>query len=91
MTGAAAHDGARLPEILDKNNTASQVWADTAYRSKANETRMQKIGFVSKVHFRRSKGVALTALQAGLFSSLIFDVGFEIEPSRYRGGSGEVV
>ena len=37
-TDAAANDGARLREgLLDKTNTASSVWADTAYRSKANE------------------------------------------------------
>ncbi|GBR51548.1 hypothetical protein GCM10007872_31480 [Gluconobacter sphaericus NBRC 12467] len=34
---AAASDGARLREgLLDKTNTALTVWADTAYRSKAN-------------------------------------------------------
>ena len=49
VTDAAAHDGARLPELLDKNNTASNVWADTAYRSKKNETHMAKNGFVSQV------------------------------------------
>ena len=64
VTNAATHDGARLPEVLDKSNTASQVWADTAYRSKANEAHMQKNGFASKVHFRRRAGVALTASQA---------------------------
>jgi hypothetical protein len=33
---AAAYEGARLREgLLDKTNTASAVWADTAYRSKA--------------------------------------------------------
>jgi transposase, IS5 family len=26
-----------LPRLIDKNNTASQVWADTAYRSRPNE------------------------------------------------------
>ena len=37
-TDAAAYEGARLREgLLDKTNTASAVWADTAYRSKANE------------------------------------------------------
>ena len=37
-TDAAAHDGARLREgLVDPTNTASDVWADTAYRSKANE------------------------------------------------------
>ena len=31
-----AHDGAQLPARWCKTNTASDVWADTAYRSKAN-------------------------------------------------------
>jgi len=40
-------------ELLDKTNTASSVWADTAYRSKANEDFMEKEGFVSKVHRKK--------------------------------------
>ncbi len=56
VTNAAAHDGARLPDVLDKTDTASQVWADTAYRSKANEAHMERSGFMSKVHFRRGAG-----------------------------------
>ncbi|GBQ90201.1 hypothetical protein GCM10007866_20130 [Gluconobacter albidus] len=53
-TDAAASDGARLREgLLDKTNTASGVWADTAYRSKANEDFMGKQGFVSKVHRKK--------------------------------------
>ncbi|OAJ66141.1 transposase [Gluconobacter cerinus] len=44
-TDTAASDGARLREgLLDKSNTASTVWADTAYRSKANEDFMEKSG-----------------------------------------------
>lgn len=39
--------------LLDKTNTASTVWADTAYRSKANEDFMEKQGFVSKVHRKK--------------------------------------
>ena len=35
VTYAARHDGALLPELIDRNNTAGDVWADTAYRSKA--------------------------------------------------------
>jgi len=62
VTNAAAHDGARLPDVLDKTNTASQVWADTAYRSRANEAHMERSGFMSKVHFRRRAGVGLTAV-----------------------------
>ena len=33
MTDAAQYEGALLPGLLDKANTASDVWADTAYRS----------------------------------------------------------
>jgi len=40
--------------LLDKTNTASTVWADTAYRSKANEDFMDKEGFVSKVHRKKA-------------------------------------
>src|SRR5215213_1894979 len=33
-----------------------QVWADTAYRSKANETYMAENGFVSCVHRKKPNG-----------------------------------
>ena len=52
----AAHDGAQLPELLDKDNTASRVWADTAYRSKKNEAWVAKNGFVSHIHTKKPKG-----------------------------------
>ena len=53
-TDAAASDGARLREgLLDKTNTASTVWAGTAYRSKANVDFMHKQGFVSKAHRKK--------------------------------------
>jgi transposase, IS5 family len=56
-TDAAAYEGARLREgLLDKTNTASAVWADTAYRSKANEEFMEKNGFFSRVHRKKPKG-----------------------------------
>jgi len=56
-TDAAAYEGARLREgLLDKGNTASGVWADTAYRSAANEAFMEKNGFVSHVHQKKPKG-----------------------------------
>ena len=54
---AAAYEGARLREgLLDKSNTASAVWADTAYRSKANEEFLEKNGFVSRIHRKKPKG-----------------------------------
>ena len=63
VTDAAAHDGARLASLLDKTNTASSVWADTAYRSKVNEAHLERHGFTSKIHFRRRPGVGLTPSQ----------------------------
>jgi len=53
-TDASAHDGARLREgLLDRSNTGSNVWADTAYRSAANEHFMERYGFVSRVHHKK--------------------------------------
>lgn len=50
---AAAYDGARLADVLDKENTASEVWADTAYRSKKNEKMLTKCGFQSRIHRKK--------------------------------------
>jgi transposase len=59
-TDAAAYEGRRLREgLLDKTNTASGVWADTAYRSAANEAFMAKNGFVSHVHRKKPKSRAM--------------------------------
>lgn len=56
VTDAARHDGRELPGLLDRTNTGSSVWADTAYRSAKNERRIAKAGLVSKVHFRKPPG-----------------------------------
>jgi IS5 family transposase len=42
--------------VLDRGNTGSRVWADTAYRSKANETWLEQNGYVSDIHRRKPKG-----------------------------------
>jgi len=53
-TDAAAHEGSRLREgLLDKTNTASAVWGDTAYRSATNEAFMAENGFVSRIHRKK--------------------------------------
>ncbi|MEM9062077.1 MAG: IS5 family transposase [Pseudomonadota bacterium] len=57
VTDAARHDGRRLRRgLLDTSNTGSGVWADSAYRSKANEAFMARRGFVSHVHHRKPAG-----------------------------------
>jgi IS5 family transposase len=56
-TDAAAHDGARLREgLIDPANTASDVWADTAYRSAANEAFLEKAGKTSRIHRKKPRG-----------------------------------
>lgn len=55
-THAAAHDGARLEDVLDRTNTASDVWADTAYRSAKNEVMLARRGFVSRIHRKKPQG-----------------------------------
>jgi IS5 family transposase len=55
-THAAAHDGARLEDVLDRTNTASDVWADTAYRSAKNEAMLTRRGFLSRIHRKKPKG-----------------------------------
>ena len=64
VTNAAAHDSRPFEGLLDPNNTASKVWADTAYRSARNEAAMAKRSRVSMVHFRQPKGRPLPARHA---------------------------
>ena len=58
-THAAAHDGARLEDVLDRANTASEVYADTAYRSAKNEAMLLRRGFASRIHRKKPKGKAM--------------------------------
>ncbi len=59
-TDATAYEGRRLRQgLVDSSNTASGVWADTAYRSVANETFLNKNGFVSYIHRKKPKGHAM--------------------------------
>jgi IS5 family transposase len=55
-TSAARHDGAQLPNLTSKANTGSEVFADTAYRSKANEKHLADHRLVSRIHRKKPKG-----------------------------------
>ena len=52
-SAANAHDGARLADLISRDNTASGVWADTAYRSKKNEAFLAKGMFTSNIHHKK--------------------------------------
>lgn len=53
VTSASAHDGAQLRNVVTRDNTASTVWADSAYRSKTNEEWLKDNGLKSNIHQRK--------------------------------------
>src|SRR5947209_15035689 len=61
VTDAAAHDSRSLPDLLDAENTASPVWADTAYRTKRNLEALQRRGLRERIQFRRPPRRRLSA------------------------------
>lgn len=56
VTSAAAPDGRQLKDVIDQSNTASDVWADTAYRSKKNEAWLKQNMMTSRIHRRKPVG-----------------------------------
>lgn len=56
VTDAAAHAGQRLAELLEADNTAAGVWADTGYRSKRNEDLLRQRMLVSHIHRKKPLG-----------------------------------
>ena len=55
VTDAAVHDSRRLDDLLDPANTASDVWADSAYRSQETEAKLADRGLRSRIH-RKANG-----------------------------------
>ena len=55
VTSAAHSDGRMLPKIVTTDNTSSDVWADSAYRSKANEAWLSSKMLRSQIHRRKPK------------------------------------
>ncbi|WP_223071584.1 hypothetical protein [Erythrobacter sp. SCSIO 43205] len=55
VTSAAHSDGRELRHVIDPNNTASDVWADSSYRSRKNETWLARHIFKSRIQRRKPK------------------------------------
>ena len=55
-TDAARFDGRMLRDVVTNDNTASDVWADTAYCGQANEKWLKRQGRVSRIHRRKPRG-----------------------------------
>lgn len=63
VTSASVHDSQKLEDVLDTGNTASTVWADSAYRSQETEEKLAERGFKSQIHRRGCRNKPLTARQ----------------------------
>ena len=61
VTDGARFDGRMLRDVVTGDNTASDVWADTAYRSQSNEAWLRKIGRVSRIHRKKPRGKPMPA------------------------------
>ncbi|WCP15934.1 IS5 family transposase ISMex35 (plasmid) [Sphingobium sp. AntQ-1] len=50
-----------LRDVVTRDNTASDVWADTAYRSRANEGWLKSMGRVSRIHRKKPRGKPMSS------------------------------
>jgi transposase, IS5 family len=62
-TDASVHDSQKLDEVLDKSNTGTEVWADSAYRSAESEAKLKAKGYKSRIHRRGARNHPLSARQ----------------------------
>lgn len=66
ITHAATHDGGQLEGLLDRDNLASGVWADAAYRSAANLALLDRRSLVPQFQRAKPRGNrCLSTLPAG--------------------------
>lgn len=60
VTDAAVHDSQVVEDILDADNTASDVWADSAYWSAEIEAKLKEMGLKSRIHRKGHRNKPLT-------------------------------
>lgn len=63
VTDASVHDSQEMDNILDHNNDCQDVYADSAYRSEAQEERLKEAECTSHVHERAYRNKPLTEEQ----------------------------
>ena len=59
VTPASTSEGSLLRSLLTTDNTSSNVWADSAYRSKANERWLAEHMLNSQIHRKKPRGRAM--------------------------------
>jgi len=60
VTDASVHDSQVVDDVLDDDNTASDVWADSAYRSTEIEQKLDARGLKSRIHRKGHRNRPLT-------------------------------
>ena len=63
VTDASVHDSRELDKLLDPKNECQDTWADSAYRSEEQETRLKAQGRASHIHERAHRTKPLTPEQ----------------------------
>jgi transposase, IS5 family len=61
VTDAAVHDSQVVDGVIDDDNTASDVWADSAYRSAEMEAKLAAKGLKSRIHRKAHRNRPLSA------------------------------
>jgi IS5 family transposase len=56
VTSASTADGRQLRRLVSPENTGSEVWADSAYRSQSNERWLAARMLTSRIHRRKPAG-----------------------------------
>ncbi|MCQ7029755.1 transposase, partial [Escherichia coli] len=56
VTPASVHDSQVIDDVLDPDNTASDVFADSAYRSAEIEAKLAEKGLKSRIHRKGRRG-----------------------------------
>jgi len=64
VTSASEADGRQLKHLVSTENTGSEVWADSAYRSQKNEKWLGSRMFTSRIHRRKPTGKPMTRSMA---------------------------
>ena len=64
VTSASHPDGRMLRQVIDRQNTGSEVWADSAYRSQSNEAWLADRMLTSRIHRRKPKGKPMPSATA---------------------------
>jgi IS5 family transposase len=66
VTDASVHDSQPLPELINKNNKDENLFADSAYKSKKIDAKLEELGIKNYIHEKGTRNHPLNDLHKGL-------------------------